>query len=201
MALPDQGVLSDTAAMSCTVLSAEFAHETNTFSQVHTTHAHFMARSRCLQGDAAIAARGHANTELGGFLEVARTHGWQLIHVLSASANPGGLVTEDAFERLAGLIVDAAHRHRDALELLIGCERQQIRGGEPEPGKRFLRLLAALARGHERLLHLRDRARHLVERRPGQPRSELQALERVGRDPGLDGNVLQRFGRLQRLVD
>ena len=119
MALPDQGVLSDTAAMSCTVLSAEFAHETNTFSQVHTTHAHFMARSRCLQGDAAIAARGHANTELGGFLEVARTHGWQLIHVLSASANPGGPVTEDAFERLAGLIVDAAHRHRDALDGIV----------------------------------------------------------------------------------
>ena len=102
--------------MSFTVLSAEFAHETNTFSRRHTTHADFMARSRCLEGDDAIAARGHANTELGGFLEVARSQEWRLIHVLSASANPGGPVTEDAFERLAGLIVDAANHHRDALD-------------------------------------------------------------------------------------
>jgi microcystin degradation protein MlrC len=115
-ALPDQTGMSDTLLMPFTVLSAEFAHETNTFSRRHTTHADFMARSRCLQSDAAIAARGHANTELGGFLDVARLQGWQLIHVLSASANPGGPVTEEAFERLAGLIVDAAHRHRDALD-------------------------------------------------------------------------------------
>ena len=108
--------MSDTLLMPFTVLSAEFAHETNTFSRRHTTHADFMARSRCLQGDAAIAARGHANTKLGGFLEVARLQEWRLVHVLSASANPGGPVTEDAFERLAGLIVDAAHRHRGALD-------------------------------------------------------------------------------------
>jgi len=98
--------------MPFTVLSAEFAHETNTFSKVPTGYAHFMARSRCLPGDEAIAARGHANTELAGFLDAARTHGWRLIHVLSASANPGGPVTQDAFERLAGPIVDAAQRHR-----------------------------------------------------------------------------------------
>ena len=98
--------------MSFTVLSAEFAHETNTFSRIPTGYEQFMARSRCLPGDEAIDARGHANTELAGFLDAARTHGWRLIHVLSASANPGGPVTDDAFERLAGPIVAAAQQHR-----------------------------------------------------------------------------------------
>ena len=83
--------------MTFTVLSAEFAHETNTFSRVLTGYDKFLARSGCLPGDEAIAARGHANTEIGGFLEVAQAHQWRLIHVLSASANPGGPVTDDAF--------------------------------------------------------------------------------------------------------
>ena len=122
--------MSDTLLMPFTVLSAEFAHETNTFSRRHTTHADFMARSRCLQGDAAIAARGHANTELGGFLEVSRLQEWRLVHVLSASANPGGPITEDAFERLAGLIVDAAHRHRGALDVATAATRDLLGGTE-----------------------------------------------------------------------
>lgn len=102
--------------MPFTVLSAEFAHETNTFSRVETGYDKFMARSRCLRGDEAIAARGHANTELAGFLDAARAHGWRLIHVLSASANPGGPVTDDAFERLAGPIVEAARQHSHELD-------------------------------------------------------------------------------------
>jgi microcystin degradation protein MlrC len=101
--------------MPFTVLSAEFAHETNTFSKVLTGYEHFMARSGCLPGDAAIAARGHANTEIGGFLEVARAHDWRLVHVLSASANPGGPVRQETFERLAGTIVAAAQAHRNEL--------------------------------------------------------------------------------------
>ena len=105
--------------MAFVVLSAEFAHETNTFSRVETGYDKFMARSRCLRGDEAIAARGHANTELAGFLDAARAHGWRLIHVLSASANPGGPVTEDAFERLAGPIVDAARQHKHALHGIV----------------------------------------------------------------------------------
>ena len=109
------------------VLTAEFAHETNTFSVVNTGYEHFMARSRCLQGDAAIAARGHANTELGGFLEAGRSYGWRVIHVLSASANPGGPVTHDAFERLAGPIVAAAAQHKASIDgILLGLHGAMV---------------------------------------------------------------------------
>jgi len=100
--------------MSFCVLTAEFAHETNTFSRLETGYENFEARN-CYFGDAAIAARGHANTELAGFLEVARTNDWRVVHVLSAAANPGGRVTADAFERLGGAIVAAARVHRDTI--------------------------------------------------------------------------------------
>ena len=90
------------------VLSAEFAHETNTFSQIPTDFARFESQDCFLDADSAIAARGNSNTELAGFLDAARTHGWQLQHVLSAIAQPAGRITTDAFERLAGAIVAAA---------------------------------------------------------------------------------------------
>ena len=113
--------------MTFTVLTAEFAHETNTFSRVPTGYDKFMARSNCLAGDEAIAARGQANTELAGFLDAARAHDWRVIHVLSASANPGGPVTRDAFERLAGPIVAAARAHRGELHgILLGLHGAMV---------------------------------------------------------------------------
>lgn len=102
--------------MKPVVLTAEFAHETNTFSRIQTGYEKFLARSFCLEGDAAIAARGHANTELAGFLDTARQHDWEVVHVISASANPGGPVTRDAFERLAGAVVAAAQKNRERLD-------------------------------------------------------------------------------------
>jgi len=131
--------------MSFTVLSAEFAHETNTFSRVHTGYDRFMARSGCLAGDAAITARGHANTEIGGFLEVAQARGWRLVHVLSASANPGGPVTRDAYERLAGSIVDAARQHRDDIQgVALGLHGAMVTVDHEDGEGELLRRLRAV---------------------------------------------------------
>ena len=101
------------------VLSAEFAHETNTFSHLPTAFAQFEAQDLFLTHDTALAARGNSNTELAGFADAARAHGWQLQHVLSAIAQPAGRVTQDAFERLAGAIVDAASRQRNQLHGIV----------------------------------------------------------------------------------
>ncbi len=101
------------------VLSAEFAHETNTFSRIPTRYESFQAQDFFPDGASAIAARGDSNTELAGFCDAARQHGWELIHVLSAIAQPAGVVTRDAFDRLAGAIVAAAREHRDRLDGII----------------------------------------------------------------------------------
>ncbi len=97
------------------VLSAEFAHETNTFSKIPTAFASFQAQDLFLDGPAAIAARGDSNTELAGFCDAARLHGWELVHVLSAIAQPAGRVTRDAFDRLTDPIVAAARQQRAQL--------------------------------------------------------------------------------------
>jgi len=98
------------------VLSAEFAHETNTFSKIATAYANFQAQDFFIDGPSAIAARGDSNTELAGFCDAARKHGWELVHVLSAIAQPAGRVTRDAFDRLTDPIIAAARAQRDRLD-------------------------------------------------------------------------------------
>jgi microcystin degradation protein MlrC len=100
--------------MGFTVLTAEFSHETNTFSIVPTDYKAFTDRY-LLHGDEALRERSDANTDIAGFLDVGRDKNWTLIHTLSTAAPPAGLVTHDAYERIAGQIVSAASQHRHHL--------------------------------------------------------------------------------------
>lgn len=95
-----------------TVLSAEFMHESNTFSRYRTDLPQFEADT-LYYGEDAIRARRHANTELAGFIDAADELGWSLLHTVSAHAVPGGQVTRTAFDHIAGVILDAARQHRD----------------------------------------------------------------------------------------
>jgi len=97
--------------MTFRVLTAEFSHETNTFSRLLTGKQAFRDRFVRL-GDEAIAARSAANTELAGFLDVGQSHGWRIEHVLSAAAGPSGKVKRAAFEWLCDPIVAAVGRGR-----------------------------------------------------------------------------------------
>jgi microcystin degradation protein MlrC len=112
--------------MSFTVLTAELYHETNTFNRNLTEYHSFMDRFGFFGADA-IRERGSANTELAGFLDTGRKHGWELIHVLSASAEPAGYVTRDAFDRLAGKIVETAAANKDRLGgILLGLHGAMV---------------------------------------------------------------------------
>jgi len=85
--------------MTFKILSAEFAHETNTFNVYPTTLGSF-SNHVLLNGKQAIAQRGNKNTELAGLLDVGAEHNWQIEHCFSASAGPGGKVTSHAFDEI-----------------------------------------------------------------------------------------------------
>ena len=93
--------------MTFHVLTAEFSHETNTFNVRPTGFAAFQNRLLLLADDA-IKERGNANTDLAGFLDVAKIHDWTVHHAISAAAPPAGRVTRDAFDRIAAVIVNGA---------------------------------------------------------------------------------------------
>jgi len=89
------------------VLTGDFNHETNTFSLVPTGVAAFEAYF-AVTGEEIAARFRDVNHEQAGFFDCAAEFGWDLVPTVVASANPGGTVTAEAFERYAGLILHAA---------------------------------------------------------------------------------------------
>ena len=110
--------------MGFRVLTAELAHETNTFSRIATDEQAFRNREFFI-GQEAIDARGQKNTELAGFLDAARRHDWQVDHVLSATAGPSGKVTRAAFDWLVDPIIAQA-RQQNYDGILLGLHGAMV---------------------------------------------------------------------------
>ncbi len=101
---------------------AEMMHETNTFSPQLTDIEKFGRNSPdggLLDGAEAIELFGHTNTSFGGFYELLEARGAIVDVPIVATAWPSGLVTDEAFEEMAGRIVDAARTAPDAMFLAL----------------------------------------------------------------------------------
>jgi microcystin degradation protein MlrC len=94
---------------------AMMMHETNTFSPVPTPLASF----RPLAGEAAIAEFEGTNTQLGGFLHVAREAGAEIVLPVAGGAHPSGYVEKGAYEDMAAAIVGAVRGGCDAVFLAL----------------------------------------------------------------------------------
>ena len=94
---------------------AMMMHETNTFSPVPTPLSSF----RPLAGEAAVAEFGDTNTQLGGFLAVAKKAGAEVVLPVAASAHPSGYVEKSAYEDMADAIVGAIRGGCDAAFLAL----------------------------------------------------------------------------------
>lgn len=82
---------------------AGIQHETNTFSSMPTTLAHFIeadAWPGLTQGEAVLAAVAGANLPLAGAIAALEAAHLQVLPLLWASANPSGRVEGEAFEAL-----------------------------------------------------------------------------------------------------
>jgi microcystin degradation protein MlrC len=88
------------------VLTARFMHETNTFSRVRTDMDLIRRRDFHLDNEIPAAFRG-TRSALGATFEAADKYAWTLVHPVSANPNPSGIVTDAAFEAIAGMILGA----------------------------------------------------------------------------------------------
>ncbi len=91
------------------VLTGRFMHETNTFSLQKTDMALWRRRDFHL-GNEIPAAFRNTRSALGATFEAAEKYGWVLVHPVSANANPSGIVTDDAFEQIGGMILHGARQ-------------------------------------------------------------------------------------------
>lgn len=97
---------------------AGFQHETNTFAPFPTNWDCFVkpgAWPAYAEGDQAAAQARGLNVPLGGFVDAGDD--FDLVPLLYAAAEPGGLVTTDTFERITGALCDrlAAEADIDAV--------------------------------------------------------------------------------------
>jgi microcystin degradation protein MlrC len=92
------------------VLTGRFMHETNTFSIVKTDMALWRRRDFHTENEIPAIFRG-TRSALGATFGAADKYGWTLVHPVSANANPSGIVTDDAFEAIGGMILAAAERY------------------------------------------------------------------------------------------
>ena len=88
------------------VLTVRFMHETNTFSRVPTDMAMIRRRDFHLENEIPAAFRG-TRSAFGATFEAAEKFGWTLVHPISANPNPSGTVSDDAFETITGMILNA----------------------------------------------------------------------------------------------
>jgi microcystin degradation protein MlrC len=108
--------------MAARYVLAEMMHETNTFSPQLTGLDKFgrvSPRGEILAGAEAIEIFGHTNTGFGGFYQLLEERGATIDVPLVATAWPSGLVTDGAFEEMAGRIVASAKNLPDAMFLAL----------------------------------------------------------------------------------
>jgi microcystin degradation protein MlrC len=86
-----------------------FLHETNTFAPTKATYDDFVHGGgwpSMARGAEVLKVMRNINVGLAGFVEAADTNGWELIPTISCAASPSAHVTEDAYERIAKVMVE-----------------------------------------------------------------------------------------------
>ena len=92
------------------ILVAGFQHETNTFAPSKAAYENFVRGEgfpAMVRGQDMLALR-EVNIPAGGFINAVLADGHTVSTVIWAGASPSAHVTRDAYERIAGEIVDAA---------------------------------------------------------------------------------------------
>ena len=97
---------------------AQMKHETNTFSPVPTPLARFAHGTPApLEGREVYDAFKGTGTAIGAFIDLADQAGAEAVYPIAGNAAPSGPVETEAFEAMAGRIVDAVAKGCDAVLL------------------------------------------------------------------------------------
>src|SRR6201997_2500937 len=86
-----------------------FLHETNTFAPTKATYdafTHGGGWPRMVLGGDILKVVRNVNVGLAGFIDETEPKGWELVPTIFAAATPSAHVTEDAYERIAKVLID-----------------------------------------------------------------------------------------------
>src|SRR3954463_11822742 len=112
-------------------------HETNTFSRVPTDMAMIRRRDYHLEHEIPVAFRG-PRSAFGAAFEAADRFGWTLVHPVSANPNPSGIVTDEAFETITRMIIDAVGSKGPTVGVLLFPQGAMVVDSQEEGEGEFL---------------------------------------------------------------
>ena len=121
-------------------------HETNTFSPIPTPLRAFNRGSTTggpLRGEDAVRACRGTNSAAAAFMDLVEKQGDEFVMPLMANAVPSGVVTADAFESMAAIIVDAVRDGCDGV--MLDLHGAMVAEGFPDAEGELLARIRAVA--------------------------------------------------------
>ena len=88
------------------IVTGAISHETSTFTLVPTTWASYREHFGYLKGEEILEKFRHTNTPLGGFMEGAETHGFELVPTVFAEPHPSGPTPRNIFDAVLGELIE-----------------------------------------------------------------------------------------------
>lgn len=113
-------------------------HETNTFSPVGADLETFVAAG-VLRGQEIVDAHGDSQHTLAGFLEACRAAEAETVPLVYANSTPSGMISAEAFESIAGEIVDALRREDPFDVVLLAQHGAAVSAEHPDADGEILR--------------------------------------------------------------
>lgn len=120
-------------------------HETNTFARDTTPLDAFYAY-QFARGAELLTRYANVRNEIGGMLAGARKNRFELAPLLFAGAVPSGIVRRDAFETLAGMLIDDLAALENLDGVLLALHGAMVVEGLDDAEGELLRRVRALAR-------------------------------------------------------
>jgi len=114
------------------VVAGRICHESHSFSVLPTTLYDF-AQMELLFGDEILRERTGTRSEMGGFIEGARTYGWDVQWTVSANTAPSGPLTRTTYEALLEPILRACQATPRPDAVLLSLHGSMYVEGLPDP--------------------------------------------------------------------
>jgi len=114
------------------VVTGSISHETNTFSSVKTGLDKFKDHT-FLIGEEMFEVFAGKRTIGAAFMRVAEEEGFELIPTIWAGATPEGLVTDDAFDHMLGLLIDGIRSAGDIDGVLLHLHGAMVTESHDDP--------------------------------------------------------------------
>ncbi len=124
-----------------------FQHETNTFASSKARFEDFVKGGGwpgLTRGAAIVETVAGMNIPITGFIDAAKPLGWELVPLTYAQATPSAHVSDDAFERIAGMLIEDLRNARSIDALFLDLHGAAVIESHEDGEGELLRRIRAL---------------------------------------------------------